>query len=260
MRSSRSLSARIEPSSSGGTARPLSISEAIRASSLASASVLLSAVARSNWEPSPAYFGGKLRQCAVRGDVGDDAAQRHHGLLELLECQRIALGRLSGCRKLVDLMRQRADGLFETGQAFGRREVAERVADLGELAFERSERRAIGAGLPGAVDPLGQGPDFGFERLDGSPRHGVGQRPPDLGQIAPQRAKCVLVGLMQRRNLRVDVVKLLLQAGQVRSATRVRRCGRGWSRGGRSPAVERALARGNLCGPVGGTAAGRGRR
>ena len=40
----------------------------------------------------------------------------------------------------------------------------------------------------------------------------------DLGEIAAQRAERVLVGLMQRRNLRVDVVELLLQAGQVRSA------------------------------------------
>ena len=192
----------------------------------------------------PAHLGGKLRQRAVRGDVGDDAAQRHHGLLELLERHRVALGRLAGRGDLIDLVRQAAHRLFETGQAFGRRETAERVAHLGELAFERSERRAIGAGLPGAVDPLGQGTDLGFERLDGSARHGVGQRPPDLGQIAAQRAERVLVGLMQRRNLRVDVVELLLQAGQVRSATPVRRCGAAGSRcGGRARRRARAGAR-----------------
>ena len=67
----------------------------------------------------PAHLGGKLRQRAVGGDVGDDAAQRHHGLLELLERHRIALGRLAGGGDLIDLVRERADGLFETGEALG---------------------------------------------------------------------------------------------------------------------------------------------
>ena len=55
----------------------------------------------------PAHLGGKLRQRAVRGDVGDDAAQRHHGLLELLERHRVALGRLAGRGDLIDLVRER---------------------------------------------------------------------------------------------------------------------------------------------------------
>jgi hypothetical protein len=53
------------------------------------------------------------------------------------------------------------------------------------------------------------------ERLDRPARHGVGQRPRDIREIAAQRAERVLVGLMQRRNLRVDVMELLLEAGQV---------------------------------------------
>ena len=53
----------------------------------------------------PAHLGGKLRQRAVGGDIGDDAAQRHHGLLELLERHRIALGGVAGRGDLIDLVR-----------------------------------------------------------------------------------------------------------------------------------------------------------
>ena len=53
MRSNRSLNSRIAPSSSGGTVRPLSISDEIRCSSRPSASLLLSWVARSNCAPRP---------------------------------------------------------------------------------------------------------------------------------------------------------------------------------------------------------------
>jgi len=138
--------------------------------------------------------------------------------------------------------------------------VSERNAfrTLGELALERAKRRAVGASLPRLVDPLGQRPDLAFQRLDGLPWQRLGQGPADLGKIATQCGERVLVRLMQRRNLRVEVMELVLKPGQIRAATpgsRGCRAGRdhgvNW-RGGRT-AIERALARGNLGRPIGRT-------
>ena len=213
----------------------------------------------------PAHLGGELRQRAVRGDVGDDAAQRHHGLLELLERQRIAL-RAPGRTRRSDRSCATAPRTASSKPTRLSAGVRLRSASRTSASSRSSDRqrRAIGAGLPGAVDPLGQRAHLGFERFDGPARHGLGQRPADLGEIAAQRAERVLVGLMQRRNLRVDLAELLLQAGEVRSgapvaARRRRRCGGAGPAPAAGAAIERALARGNLCGPVGGTAAGRGR-
>ena len=99
-----------------------------------------------------------------------------------------SLDRQGGAGDLVDLVRQRAHRLFEADQAFGRRETAQRVAHLRKPCSSAASAVAIGAGLPGAVDPLGQRANFRLQRLDRAARHGVGQRPADLGEIVAQRA------------------------------------------------------------------------
>jgi len=70
--------------------------------------------------------------------------------------------------------------LFEPGKAFGRGEAAERIAHLCELAFERSERRAIGAGCRCGRPRSANARTSVFERLDRPARHGIGQRPRDI--------------------------------------------------------------------------------
>ena len=112
-------------------------------------------------------------------------------------------------------MRQAAHRVFEPDQIFRRRQVAQRVAHLGEALLEIGQRSGIAAGLPAAADPLGQRADFGFERLDRLARHRVLQRAADLGEIAAQRGERVLVGLMQRGNLGGDLAKLVLERRQI---------------------------------------------
>ena len=133
------------------------------------------------------------------------------------------------------------------GEALGRREAAERFAHLGKLAFERSERGSVGAGLPGPIDLVGQGADFGFQRLDGAARHGVVQGLSEVGEIATQRAERVLVGLVQRRYLRVDVVELLLHAGHVRRGAPTCRSWRGCHLRCRLASPSRARWRAEIC-------------
>ena len=120
MRSNRSLSSRIAPSSSGGTVRPLSISDAIRV--LQPAERLVAAVLGGALElrAKAAHLGGKLLQRAVGGDIRNHAAQRDHRLLELLERHRVALGRLAGRGELVDLLVEAAHRVLEPGEALGR--------------------------------------------------------------------------------------------------------------------------------------------
>ena len=210
----------------------------------------------------PAHLGGQLRQSAVGRDVRHHAAQRGDRLLELLERARIAARRLRGFGNHVDLLRQRAHRVLEADEAFGGREAAQRVADLGKLLFEHREGGTLRARLPAVADALGQRPDLGFQRFDRAARHRLGQRVADFGEVFAQRADRAFVGLMQRRDLRVEFVKLLLNAREI-----VRRVpGRGLRRGGgerrsglRSAAVERALPRRNLLGPACRSSLGRGR-
>ena len=174
-------------------------------------------------------------------------------MLELLERARIAARRLRGFGNHVDLLRQRAHRVLEADEAFGGREAAQRVADLGKLLFEHGEGGTLRARLPAVADALGQRPDLGFQRFDRAARHRLGQRAADFGEVFAERGDRAFVGLMQRRDLRVEFVKLLLDAREI-----VRRVpGRGLRRGGgerrsglRSATVERALPRGNLLGPA----------
>ena len=98
-------------------------------------------------------------------------------------------------------MRQAAHRFLESGQAFRRREAAQRVAHLGKPLLQPCERRAVAAGLPAAVDALGERAHLRLERLDRAARHRLGQRPADLGEIVAQRGERVLVGLLQRGDL-----------------------------------------------------------
>ena len=52
-------------------------------------------------------------------------------------------------------MRQAAHRVFEADQVFRRREVAQRVAHLGEALLQPGEGSGIAAGLAAAADTLG---------------------------------------------------------------------------------------------------------
>jgi hypothetical protein len=106
-------------------------------------------------------------------------------------------------------------GLLETGQTFGWRQAMQGIAHFGEPMFQRAERAAVGAHLPGAVDPFGERAHLALERLDRLTRHRLGQRSADIGEVVAKSVKRVLVGLKQSRDLRIDVAKLLLDPGEV---------------------------------------------
>ena len=202
-----------------------------------------------------------MRQRFIGSDVGYDVAQRHHRLFDLPERQRIVAAAGGGGRDLVDLVRQDVNRVLEADQALGRGQAAQGIAHFGEPAFQRAERAAVGAGLSGAIEPLGECAHLTFERLDGVARHRLGQRPSDLGEVVAQCVERILVGLVQGGNLRVDLAELLLDPDEVRCAVRRRRRGRLWHwRYGRSAAIEDALPRDNLRRPVGRAGAWRGRR
>ena len=136
------------------------------------------------------HLGGELRQRAVGGDVRADVAHRRDRFLELMEHR----GFRAACRRsreLVDLVRQAAHRVLEADQIFRRRQVAQRVADLGEPLLQAGQRGGIAAGLPAAADALGQRADLAFQRLDGVARHRVLQRAADLGEVAAQRRQRV---------------------------------------------------------------------
>ena len=105
-RSSRSLNSRIEPSSSGGTARPLSITAAMRASSRVER--FGRAFGRGPLElcRQPAHLGGSCARAPSEATLRHHAAQRGDRLLELLERARIAARRLRRIGNHVDLLRQ----------------------------------------------------------------------------------------------------------------------------------------------------------
>ena len=161
---------------------------AMRASSWASASDELSAAARSNLAASPRT---SAESCAsAPSDATFDTTPRS----DTTACSSClnARGSPPGVGRigdLIDLVRQRAHRVLEADEAFGRREAAQRVAHLGKLLFEHGEGGAVRAGLPAAVDALGQRADLGFQRFDGAARHRLGQRAADFGEVFAQRAE-----------------------------------------------------------------------
>ena len=173
-------------------------------------------------------------------------AHRRDRFLELMEHRRLRDGRAAARRELIDLVRQAAHRVLEPDQVLRRRQIAQRVAHLGQPLLQIGQRRRVAAGLPAAADTVGERAHFGFERLHRLARHRILERAADLGEVAAQRGQGVLVGLMQRRDLRVDAAKLLLERRKILSW---RRSGPGALRRG-AAAIERALARGNLRGPV----------
>jgi hypothetical protein len=54
----------------------------------------------------------------------------------------------------VDLLRQPAHRVLEADQAFGGGEVAQRVADLGQLLLDHRQRGALRARLPALADAV----------------------------------------------------------------------------------------------------------
>jgi hypothetical protein len=222
----------------------------------------------------PADLGGKLGQRAVGGHVGDDSAQRDHGLFELPQGPRV-LDWLGGRTDLVDLLaspRTASSNPTRLSAGFSSRSVSRTSA---KPAFQPGQGGAVHAGLAAAIEAIGERAHLGFEFLDRAARHGLGQCAADLVEVAAQRREPVLVGLLQRRDLIVDLPELLLQAGHVRSRRPCDRCGcrcrcrrrafgarLGAERGGSGGrvAVKRALARGNLRRPAGGARARRLRR
>jgi hypothetical protein len=100
------------------------------------------------------HLGGQLRQRAVRGHVRADVAHRCNRFLELVKHRRLRTV-LRRRAELVDLVRQAAHRVFEADQVFRRREVAQRVAHLGEALLQPGEGSGIAAGLAAAADTLG---------------------------------------------------------------------------------------------------------
>ena len=111
--------------------------------------------------------------------MGDDAAQRRDRGFELLQRRRIVLA-----DDQVDLLRQRAHGVLESDQAFGRRQPLERIAHFAKTALESGQSRRIDAsGRARVIDPLRQRLDFDLQRFHRMPRQRFGELAADLGEI-----------------------------------------------------------------------------
>ena len=180
------------------------------------------------------HFIGQLRERVVRGDMRNHAAQCDDRAFELLERLRIR----TGTGDAVDLVRQAAERLVESGQAFSRGQRAQRVADFGEAALDARHRDAIGAGMAFAVDARRQRADLGFQGLDRLPRHRFLEHHADLGKVVAQGLdRGVDSAGPHGLDAGVDLAELLLEVGQL-----LRRCARQFHRcGGGATAVEHAL-------------------
>ena len=159
-----------------------------------------------------AHLLGEVRQRVVRRHMRDDATHGDDGAFKLLEGRRI----LAVAGDQLDFMRERLHRFAEAGEAFGRRQRAERVAYLREPLLEVRQRRGVGAGLPGLVDAVRKLAHLAFERLDRLARHGFLQHDADLGEIVAERVDRLVetAGAVEHLDLAVDLAELLLKSGK----------------------------------------------
>ena len=159
-----------------------------------------------------AHLLGEVRQRVVRGHMRDDATHGDDGAFKLLKGRRI----LAVAGDQLDFVRERLHRFAEAGEAFGRRQRAERVAHFREPLLEVRQRRGVGAGLPGLVDAVRKLAHLAFERLDRLARHGFLQHDADLGEIVAERVDRLVetAGAVEHLDLAVDLAELLLESGK----------------------------------------------
>ena len=146
--------------------------------------------------------------------MGDDAAQRADGRLQLLQCRRIFFG-----DDQVDLLRQCFHRVFETDQILSRRQTAQRVADLLQSALDPGQHTQIdaGCGCAGLIEPLCQGLNLGFERLHGAARQRFRELLADFRKVLAEGFDDVfkLARRPQRFDSRRDVAQLLFEIADI---------------------------------------------
>lgn len=149
----------------------------------------------------------ELRQRFVRGDVGDDAAQRGDRLLELGHRP----GAFSGADDGVEPCAEATDGVIEPRQLFGGRQGPQRVLNVAQGAFDATERRIVAALVTTVVDALRQQPDVAFDGFDSLTRHRFGDGAADIGQFIAERCNGMVDprGLVQGSDPAGDCRKLV---------------------------------------------------
>ena len=146
--------------------------------------------------------------------MGDDAAQRADGRLQLLQRRRIFFG-----DDQVDLLRQRFHRVFETDQILGRRQTTQRVADFLQSTLDSGQHTQIdaGSGRAGLIEPLCQHLHLGFERLDGLARQRLRELLADFRKVLAEGFDDVfkLARRPQRFDSRRDVTQLLFEIADI---------------------------------------------
>ncbi len=151
-------------------------------------------------------------QRVVGGDMGHDPAECADRRLQLLERRRVFPG-----DDHVDLLRQRPHGVVEPGQALGGRQAVQRVADLGEPAFDAGDRRRINTGVARIIDALGERLGFVLERLHDMARLRFGELAADFVEVFVDGGDgpAEIVGRPQRFDSRRHVAQLIFKAGDI---------------------------------------------
>ena len=159
------------------------------------------------------HFVCQSGQRVVRRDVRNDAAQSGNRGFEMFERGGILL--MAACH-LVDLARERMNGVDRTRKIFSRRQSAQRVANFGQPLLQRRQCRAVRAATAAGIDARGQHADFAFERFDGAARRGFGQGARDVGEIVAQCTERIVHSAgAERIDLVGDVTQLVFDAGEV---------------------------------------------
>ena len=90
-------------------------------------------------------------QGVVRGNIGDDGAQRGDGAFELPHGR----GVVAGAQDQVELGAEIADRIVVAGQLLRGGQRAQHFADFTQRAFDAGQRLIVDAALAGIVDAAG---------------------------------------------------------------------------------------------------------
>ena len=125
-------------------------------------------------------------------------------------------GIVADAAHLLDLERQVADRVLETGEAFGRLQFAQRLVHVGQPALHIADDRRIDAVLAALVEPPGDLAHLVFQRFDRVLRHRFIELAGNLGELLAERGDLfVLFRLMQPLDHFGDIAQLAFEAGQI---------------------------------------------
>ena len=159
-----------------------------------------------------AHLVGEHGELIVRGDMRDDAAQCRDRGFELLH----EIGIVARRPHLLDLERQAADRIFESGEAFGRFQFAQGLVHVDQAVLHIAEDGRIDAVFAAFVDALGDVAHFVLQRLNRAPGHRFGELAADLVQLTAQsRDLFVDFRLVQPLHHFRDGAELVFKSGEI---------------------------------------------